>query len=205
MSPAKGQASRNCALGWVSTSRHLRAPSPTKSTGPAASSPAKDSGPMTLASTGVRRSIPGGPYTAVYTSILRASIIGTMNAGEISLTPATSTSSVSMERSGMPAPKASPLAVETPTRRPVYEPGPLLTHTAWQSRTVSPRESRTSLTSGAVREACWRGSSQMREATTSPSWARATDSRAVEVSRRRMRAMGYELIISNCLRYGNTK
>ena len=47
-----------------------------------------------------------------------------------------------------------PLAVETPTRRPVYEPGPMLTHTALQSATVRPRSESISWMNTAVSDAC---------------------------------------------------
>ena len=92
---------------------------------------------------------------------------------------------------GREAPKARPLAVETPTRRPVYEPGPLLTQTASQSETASDRASRTSLTRGAVREACMRGSLHTRSANTRPPSAMATDRVGPEVSINSIFAMLY--------------
>ncbi len=53
---------------------------------------------------------------------------------------------VPMEIRGIPAPKQSPLAVDTPTLKPVYEPGPFPTATASQSLTLSPFSLSISLT-----------------------------------------------------------
>ena len=66
----------------------------------------------------------------------------------------TRVSSVPTARSGIPAPKHSPLAVDTPTLRPVYEPGPMLTHTAEQSPVPMLHSSSISLMNTAVRDAC---------------------------------------------------
>ncbi len=89
----------------------------------------------------------------------------------------------------MPAPKHSPFAVEDPTLSPVYEPGPMLTHTASQSCTRSPQRSRTSCTYGAVIEACMRGASLCAIASVLPSRSTAAEQRAVDVSIRMIVAM----------------
>lgn len=85
-------------------------------------------------------------------------------------------------RSGSFEPKHSPLAVDTPTRSPVYEPGPILTHTASHLSTVSPFSSSMSLINGAVSEACMRlALLSLYEIMFSLS-ASATEQRSVEVS-----------------------
>ena len=115
----------------------------------------------------------------------RASIIGTIYLYESfasAVACATSVSNVPTARRGLLAPKQSPLAVETPTRRPVYEPGPMLTQTASQSANVTPRSARTSCTKTAVSEACALGAELSRYAVTAPSSASATEQSAVDVS-----------------------
>ena len=84
--------------------------------------------------------------------------------------------------SGFLEPKQSPLAVETPTRRPVYEPGPLLTHTASQSARVSSLSSSISWMKTAVSEACALGAELSRYAVICPFSANATEQSAVDVS-----------------------
>ena len=84
--------------------------------------------------------------------------------------------------SGLPEPKHRPLAVDTPTLRPVYEPGPMLTHTALQSSSLSPRSVSTSCTNTAVRDAWALAAELSRYAVMAPSSARATEQSAVEVS-----------------------
>ena len=93
-------------------------------------------------------------------------------------------SRVPMAMRGLPLPKQSPLAVDTPTRRPVYEPGPLLTHTASQSAMVRPFSSSISWMKTAVRDACALGAELSRYAVITPSSARAAEQRAVDVSMR---------------------
>ena len=83
---------------------------------------------------------------------------------------------------GFLEPKHSPLAVETPTRRPVYEPGPLLTHTASQSARVRPLSSSISWMNTAVSEAWALGAELSRYAVIFPFSANATEQSAVEVS-----------------------
>ena len=97
---------------------------------------------------------------------------------------ATRVSRVPTARRGLPLPKHRPLAVETPTRRPVYEPGPLLTHTASQSATVSPRSESISWMNTAVSEACALGAELSLYDTMTPSSARAAEQSAVDVSMR---------------------
>ena len=127
---------------------------------------------------------------AVYTSIRRASIIGMMKRYGDALTSlgmtecacATRVSNVPTARSGLPEPKHSPLAVDTPTRRPVYDPGPMLTHTASQSASFTLRSSSTSCTKTAVREAWALGAELSRYAVMLPFSASATEHSAVDVS-----------------------
>ena len=95
-----------------------------------------------------------------------------------------SVSRVPTEISGSPAPKHRPFAVDTPTLRPVYDPGPFPTTTALQPETFRPVSSRTSLTNTAVSEACALGSELMRSHITFPSRTNATEQREVEVSMR---------------------
>ncbi len=95
---------------------------------------------------------------------------------------ATKVSNVPTANSGLPLPKQSPLAVETPTRRPVYEPGPMLTQTASQSATVRPRSASISCMNTAVSDACALGAELSLYDTTSPFSASAAEQRDVDVS-----------------------
>ena len=104
---------------------------------------------------------------------------------------ATRVSRVPTARSGLSAPKQRPLAVDTPTRRPVYDPGPLLTHTASQSARVMPRSASISWTNTAVSDAWALGAELSRYAVMTPSSARAVEQRAVEVSINRILSMIY--------------
>ena len=74
------------------------------------------------------------------------------------------------------------MAVDNPTRRPVYDPGPLLTATALQSLTLRPLSFSISLMKGAVIEAWALGSVLSFSLTTTPSSTRAAEHREVEVS-----------------------
>ena len=95
---------------------------------------------------------------------------------------ATRVSRVPTARRGLPEPKQRPLAVDTPTRRPVYEPGPMLTHTASQSAMVSPLSASISWMKTAVSEACAFGAELSRYDVMAPSSANATEQSAVDVS-----------------------
>src|SRR5690606_9946805 len=68
--------------------------------------------------------------TAEYTSILRASSKGIIKQSS-RCTCRARTSNVGVEINGRSNAKQSPFAAETPMRRPVYDPGPLLTATAF--------------------------------------------------------------------------
>ena len=109
---------------------------------------------------------------------------------------ATSVSRVPTARRGLPLPKQRPFAVETPTRSPVYDPGPMLTHTASQSESDIPRSARTSCTNTAVKDACALGAELSRYAVTAPFSANATEHRAVDVSIKMILSIfnGYESI-----------
>ena len=91
--------------------------------------------------------------------------------------------------SGLPEPKHSPLAVDTPTRSPVYEPGPLLTHTASQSASVSPLSSSISWMNTAVRDAWALGAELSLYEVSTPFSTSAVEQSAVEVSIRIMFSM----------------
>ena len=86
----------------------------------------------------------------------------------------------------MPAPKHSPLAVDTPTLSPVYEPGPMLTHTALQSDTFIPVSFSISSMNTAVSEACSLGFVLSLYDMIFPSDAMAAEHSSVEVSMRIM-------------------
>ena len=83
---------------------------------------------------------------------------------------------------GFPRPYASPLAVETPIRNPVYEPGPLPTATASNSSAFLPASDNTSSTKTAVLAAWSLPSSLSRQASTTPSRLKATEQFLVDVS-----------------------
>ena len=72
--------------------------------------------------------------------------------------------------------------METPTRRPVYDPGPMLTHTASQSESDRPRSESISCTNTAVSDAWALGAELSRYETMAPFSARAVEQRAVDVS-----------------------
>ena len=158
---ASGKHWRKTALSFMMTSEHFFAASPIKRTFPSLRYCPKLSG--TKISGAVSRiCFPSAVKTAVYASMRLASIIGTMylhpsGSRCLSMACQTSTSRVPTAVRGSFPPKHSPLAVETPTRSPVYEPGPLLTHTASQSESLSPSSSSDSCTNAAVRDAWARG------------------------------------------------
>ena len=118
---------------------------------------------------------------------------------------ATRVSNVPTASSGFPLPKQSPLAVDTPTLRPVYEPGPMLTHTASQSDRVRPRSESISWMNTAVSEVCAFGAELSRYAVTDPPSASATEQRAVEVSMSMILSMiSYLASVRRSFRYGKT-
>ena len=183
---AFGQHCAKCAFSCPMTSAHFPAPSPTKSTGPSSRYCPKLSSVTTSGAVSVI-CFPSGVKTAVYTSIRLASIIGTMYlhpSGSMSSMTACPAriSNVPTASSGIPAPKHSPLAVDTPTLSPVYDPGPMLTQTAEQSFAPQLLSSSISFTKTAVSEACDLGSELSLYDTISPSSASAVEHSAVAVS-----------------------
>ena len=83
---------------------------------------------------------------------------------------------------GFPEPKHRPFAVETPTLNPVYDPGPMLTHTASQSAMEIPFSLSISSMKTAVRDACALGAELSLYEIMAPFSANAVEQRAVDVS-----------------------
>ena len=201
MNLASGQVCINVAEGDVIVPEHLPAPSPMNSTGPCARYSEKLSGSMISGLVG-ETCVPSALNIAVYTSIRLASIMGTIyrhpsGSSSCSIACHTSVSKDPTAIRGMPLPKHKPFAVETPTRSPVYEPGPMLTHTAEQSLTLRSWQSSISLMNGAVREACFLPL-DCRDSMILPSSDKAVEHSSVDVSMKMILSIFiWPIILSN--------
>ncbi len=184
-------------MGCEITFLHFSAPSPVKTTRPESSSLRKLSSVTVTAlsapvlCTVIPVPLPVAEKGAVYTSILRASIMGKIryrsrNGARSTYSCAISSRELTCIR-GMEAPKQRPLAVETPTRSPVYDPGPPLTATAAQSLICRPHSRRISSIKTASMEACTLGSADWRRAMIPVSSESETEQTAVLVSINRNR------------------
>ena len=109
----------------------------------------------------------------------------------------TRVSSVPTASRGIPAPKQSPLAVDTPTLSPVYDPGPMLTQTAEQSPSLIPVSSSISCTNTAVSEACALGVPLSLYEIILPSLAMAVEQSSVDVSRSIIVSMKFYNYLNN--------